>query len=109
MSALADLLNFYCNEAWVMNDDNVKVPSPALLADRGVRAMEFKFAAGEQQIPEASVQANYRLAAAEIADAIRDLITAMGMPHSQHRTMRIGTAAVKLQNAEYRIRSVTRS
>jgi hypothetical protein len=59
--------------------------------------------------PEASVKSAYALAAAEIAEALRDLMLVINMPHTESRTMKIGSLCVALQNAEYRIRSVTRS
>lgn len=110
MSALAKVLEFYTKEAWVKADDGTMVPSPALLADRGVLALDFMHPTVQiTPPPEASVQAAYALAAAEIAEALRDILLAMNMPHTEARTMKLGAACVALQNAEYRIRSVTRS
>lgn len=109
MSALNAMLDFYITEAWTKSDDGTRVPSPTLLADRGVKAMEFKHAAPETKIPETAVQAAYQLSAAEVAEALRDLLLAMNMPPTEARTMKLGSACIALQNAEYRIRSVTRS
>ena len=109
MSALQDVLDFYIKEAWMANDDGTMVPSAALLADRGVKAMSYKHAAPETPPPEQAVQACYYLAAGEIAEALRDIVFSMNMPHSEARTVKLGQACVTLQNAEYRIRSVTRS
>lgn len=86
------------------------VPSAALLADRGVKAMEFRHPTHTIEPPaESAVQASYRLSLAELADAMREMIIAMGMTPGPARTMKIGSATVMMQNAEYRIRSVTRS
>lgn len=110
MSALHRVLEFYTKEAWIKSDDGTMVPSPALLADRGVIALDFMHPTVTiNPPPEASVQAAYAVAAAEIAEALRDLLHAKNMPHTEARTMKIGAACVALQNAEYRIRSVTRS
>ena len=110
MSALSKVLDFYTKEAWVKNEDGTMVPSAALLADRGVIALDFMHPTVQiAPPPEASVQAAYALSAAELAEALRDLLHAMNMPHTESRTMKIGSLCVALQNAEYRIRSVTRS
>lgn len=110
MSALSKVLEFYTKEAWAKNEDGTMVPSAALLADRGVVALEFMHPTVQiSPPPEAAVQSTYALAAAEISEALRDLLLAMNMPHAEARTMKIGSACVALQNAEYRIRSVTRS
>ncbi len=110
MSALHRVLEFYTKEAWIKADDGTMVPSPALLADRGVMALDFMHPTVQiNPPPEPAVQAAYAMAAAEIAEALRDLLHAKNMPHTEARTMKIGAACVALQNAEYRIRSVTRS
>lgn len=110
MTALHRVLEFYTKEAWVKNEDGTMVPSPALLADRGVVALEYMHPTVTiSPPPESSVQAAYELAAAEIAEALRDILLAKIMPHTEARTMKLGAACAALQNAEYRIRSVTRS
>lgn len=110
MSALHKVLEFYSKEAWIKNEDGTVVPSAALLADRGVVALDFMHPTVQiSPPPEAAVQAAYAMAAAEIAESLRDLLHAMNMPHTESRTMKIGSACVAMQNAEYRIRSVTRS
>jgi hypothetical protein len=110
MSALHKVLEFYTREAWIKNEDGTMVPSPALLADRGVVALDFMHPTVQISPPaEAAVQAAYRTSVAELCEALRDLTHAMSMPHTEARTMKIGSACVGIQNAEYRIRSVTRS
>ena len=110
MSALHRVLEFYTKEAWTKADDGTMVPSAALLADRGVIALDFMHPTVQiSPPPEAAVQAAYRVAIAEVCEALRDMIDAMNMPHTEARTMKIGSACVALQNAEYRVRSVTRS
>lgn len=110
MSVLNDVLDFYIREAWTRTDDGTMVPSAALLADRGVKAMEFKHPTQTiEPPPESAVQAAYRLSLAEVAEATRDMLLAMSMPPGQARTRKIGSACVALQNAEFRIRQVTRS
>jgi hypothetical protein len=110
VSALFKVLEFYTKDAWTKNEDGTMVPSAALLADRGVIALDFMHPTVQiNPPPEAAVQAAYMMAAAEVAEALRDLLHAMAMPHTEARTMKIGSLCVALQNAEYRLRSVTRS
>lgn len=110
MSELFKVLEFYTKDAWTKADDGTLIPSAALLADRGVKALDFMHPTVQiTPPPEVAVQAAYAVAAAEIAEALRDLLLAKNMPHTEARTMKIGAACAALQNAEYRIRSVTRS
>jgi hypothetical protein len=109
MSALNDMLDFYMEGGWQKNDAGVLVPSPELLADQGQKARSYKHPS-EKGIPPADiVHANYLISLAEIADGLRDIALCVNMLPTEHRTMGLGSACVKLQNAEYRIRMVTRT
>jgi hypothetical protein len=109
MSALNDMLDFYMEGGWAKNDAGVLVPSPELLADQGKKARRYKHPSEAGAPPENIVQANYLISLAELSDALRDVALCANMLPSEHRNMGIGSACVKMQNAEYRLRLVTRS
>jgi hypothetical protein len=109
MSALADLLDFYGRTAWAKNDDGEIIPGPTLLQDRGSMARKYDRPSEGGVPPGDIIQANYLISMAEIAEAQRDLALAINMPPGEARNMKLGSLCVALQNAEYRIRMVTRS
>lgn len=109
MSKMHDVMEFYAKTGWEKNQDGVLVPTIELLRDQGSLARSMIYAGPKDVQPENVVQSVYRISAAEIAESLRDILHAMNMQPGEHRNMTIGSACVRLQNAEYRIRSVTRS
>lgn len=109
MSALANLLEFYGRTGWKKADDGSIVPTADLLADRGAMARKYDRPSEGGVPPSDIVQANYLISLAEIAEAQRDLALAVNMPPGEARNMKIGSLCIALQNAEYRLRMVTRS
>lgn len=108
MSKMHDTMAFYA-QSWDINEDGVKVPSIELLHDRGERARAMIHPAAEKVQPENIVQSVMKISCVEIAEALRDLLLASNMQVGEARNMKIGSACVALQNAEHRIRSVTRA
>jgi hypothetical protein len=104
-----DVLEFYAKKAWEQNQDGVMVPSIALLQDRGELARSLINAAPKDVQPENIVQSAYKISAAAIASALSDILHGMVMQPGEHRVMTIAQACVRLQDAEHRIRSVTRA
>lgn len=109
MSRLADLLDFYGRTGWKKDDSGVLVPTIELVADRGKMAQDYMRPSEKGVPPEDIVKANYIMSAAEIAEASRDLLLAINMVESNTRAMKIGSLCIQLQNAEYRLRMVTRT
>lgn len=108
MSKTHDALEFYAKN-WEKNRDGILVPTLELLRDQGMVAKSAIHAAPKEVQPENIVQSVFRISTAEISEALRDLLLAMNMQPGEHRTMTIGHACTRLQNAEHRIRSVNRA
>ena len=108
MSKMHDVCEFYA-KSWEKNQDGVLVPKIELLRDQGALAKSMINPASSEVQPENIVQSVLKISCAEIAEALRDLLHAHVMQPGEHRNMTIGQACIRLQNAEYRIRSVTRS
>lgn len=108
MSKMHDIMEFY-SKSWTKNAEGVLVPSLELLQDKGELARSMIHAGPKEAQPENIVQSVMKISCAEIAEALRDLLHAQVMQPGEHRNMSVGQACIRLQNAEHRIRSVTRS
>jgi hypothetical protein len=104
VTALFDLVTFYSVDAWTKDADGNVHPSQLLLEDQGKRALAYHHPSHGKVWEEKAIQANYHLAMAELADAVRDLALAMNMPPGESRNFKIGGLCVKLQNIDYSLR-----
>lgn len=107
MSRLHDLLQFYGRDGWAENTDGLLVPTTELLNDGGQRARYYAspttISVGRGILDSAVLSAS-----ANIAEALRDLMLAASLPMGESKIMKIGSAAVSLQNTEFNLRFVNR-
>jgi hypothetical protein len=104
MTRVQEVVDFYATA--FDKDGN---PTKELLDDKGKTASQFLRPSLGGVPPESIIRQNYLLSSQEIAFAMADLAAATLMPPSEARAMKVGAAVQKLQNAEYRLRMVTRS
>jgi hypothetical protein len=104
MTRVQEVVDFYATA--FDKDGN---PTKELLDDKGKTASQFLRPSLGGVPPESVIKQNYLLSSQEIAFAMAELLAATMMPPGEGRCMKIGSCIQKLQNAEYRIRMVTRS
>lgn len=107
MSQLHDLLRFYGQDGWAENTDGVMVPTIGLLDDGGKLARYYANPT-TVTVNRPLLDSTILSTSSNIAEALRDLLLASVMPMGEAKIMKIGSAAISLQNSEFRLRFVNR-